>query len=173
MAGTANRGDIHHGRSRVAGSRQHNRWNRSNTMPVFGPLTPQTWQQRKSSNITGPYAEYRIRGDELFFIPAPSAGLDVAFEYVSKNWVSTSIATTASAWTNDADTAFLDEQLMTMGLVWRFKQAKGFDYDEDFVKYERRVMDAMARDGSKPRIDCGNNMPMLGLRVPEGSWNVP
>ncbi len=148
-------------------------WNRSQTRPVYGSLNPQGWQAKKASNVTGPYGEYRIRGDTLRFIPAPAAGLTVAFEYLSKNWVSTSVGGTAAAWTNDADTSFLDEQIMTMGLLWRFKQIKGFDYEEDFRKYERRVTNAMARDGTKQVLDAGGPHHGIGLIVPEGSWTIP
>lgn len=146
-------------------------WNRTGTRPVFGPLSPQGWQQRKSSSVTGPYSEYRIVGNALKFIPVPAAGLTVAFEYHSKNWVTLAAGGTASAIAADADTALLDEQIMTMGLVWRFKHAKGFAYDEDFNKYERRVVDAMSRDGSKPVLSAGGGGGRLGgIVVPEGSW---
>ena len=146
-------------------------WNRSQFRPVFGPLNPQYWQQRKASNVTGPYSEYRIVGGNLKFIPAPAAGLTVGFEYMSKNWVTlASSGLGASAWAADADTSVLDEDIMQMGLIWRFKQYKGFAYDEDFNKYERRVMDAMGRDGSKPTLNAGGASPSLGIRIPEGSW---
>lgn len=145
-------------------------WNRTETRPLVGPLSPSGWQQRKGSNVTGPYSEYRIRGNELLLIPAPAAGLTVAFEYQSKNWVSLAAGSTASAFETDSDTALLDEQLMTQGLIWRFKAAKGFDYDEDFSKYERRVTDAMGRDGTKPVLNAGGGPARMGLIVPEGSW---
>jgi hypothetical protein len=62
-------------------------WNRSLLRPVFGPLTPQDWQALKARNVTGPYNQFRIRGNSVLFIPAPVAGNTIAFEWISKNWV--------------------------------------------------------------------------------------
>jgi hypothetical protein len=49
----------------------------------------------------------------------------------------------------------LDEEIMRIGLEWRWLQRKGFEYAESFASYERLVADAMARDGTKPVLDLG------------------
>lgn len=148
-------------------------WNRSIDWPIVGSLTPQIWQRFKANNITGPYQQFRIRGGTLYFIPAPAAGETVAFEYVSKNWVTLNAGGTGSEWAADADTSLLDEQLLTLGLIWRFKQIKGFDYDEDFNKYERRVNDAIGRDAGKMILNMqGGRIRRLAPGLPEGSWPI-
>ena len=57
----------------------------------------------------------------------------------------------------DTDTGILDEELMTLGLKWRWKKSKGLDYAEDFSSYEIRVQKAMQNDGAKMRIDTSNS----------------
>jgi hypothetical protein len=146
-------------------------WNRSLLRPVFGPLVPQDWQALKARNVTGPYAQFRIRGTSVLFIPTPVVGNTIAFEWISKYWA-TGVGGDASAWAADADTSYLDEEIMTQGVIWRWKAAKGLSYAEDFNKYEGLVVDQMARDGGKSRLNLGGGMNTFpaGILVPIGSW---
>lgn len=149
-------------------------WNRSLLRPVFGPLTPQDWQALKARNVTGPYAQFRIRGNSVKFIPVPAAGNTVAFEWISKNWVTLAASGTSATWAADADTGLIDEEIMAQGILWRWKAAKGLSYEEDYNKYERLVADQMVRDGGKPRLNLGGGMDSFpaGVLVPIGSWNL-
>lgn len=149
-------------------------WNRSLLRPVFGPLDPQDWQALKARNVTGPFTQFRIRGGLLRYIPVPVAGNTIAFEWISKNWVTLAATGTASAWAADGDTALLDEEIMTEGIIWRWQEFKGLAYAEQFAKYERLVNDAMTRDGGKSRINLGGSTGSFpsGVLVPLGSWSV-
>lgn len=148
-------------------------WNRSLRRPVFGPKTPQTWEQQKAFAINGPWSNYRIIGDTLAMYPVPAAGQDCYFEYISKNWVTTG-SSTSSTWVLDADTPLLDNNLLVLDTIWRFKQAKGLEYAEDFNKAERLCADLMARDGGKDWLSLTNTKYDIypGIVVPAGSWNV-
>lgn len=147
-------------------------WNRTQNRPMYGSLTPSDWQLLTSSNVAGPFQEYRIQGGNLYLKPAPPAGETCAFEYISGNWCQSSGGTKQSAWSLDADTGILDEKIMTAGTIWRWKQVKGMDYAEDFRKYEIRVLQAMGRDAGKPTLSMDgsptNRAP--GIMVPSGSW---
>lgn len=138
-------------------------WNRSLRMPVFGPLSPQSWQQQVAIAVQGPWNMFRIFGDALNFIPNPTAGETCAFEYVTTNWVSGG----GTEFTQDAEFSLIDEQVMVMGLIWRFRQAKGLDYSADLQKYQRRVADLIARETPKPILDIGG--PAL---TPDGEVTV-
>ena len=131
-------------------------WNRTTGEPVCGPRAPRTWQGYKAVTFSSPIYEYRIRGNELLFIPTPTAGHTCAFEYISRYWCTDSAGTTyRDAFAADTDLCVVDDELMLMGLIWRWRKAKGFDYAEEHLSYERQVADAMARDGTKPRLDLG------------------
>lgn len=149
-------------------------WDRTLRRPVFGPLTPQTWQQLQAQVMQGPWWQYRIRGNAIVFIPTPNAGDDCYFEYQSMNWCESSGGTGQSAWAADSDTGLLDEQIMAMGVIWRWKQIKGFEYAQDYQKYEARVADAMGRDGGKQVWDLGGVSDGLrpAVLVPSGDWPV-
>ncbi len=152
-------------------------WDRSLRRPVFGPLAAQRWQQLKALQFVGPWYQFRIRDGNIIFIPVPAAGDNCYFEYISRYGVKVhgSSSTTAESYVNDDDVAFLDEAIMTMGVIWRYKAAKGLDYAEDYAKYERRIMDAIAADGSKDVLNVGEVRYDLfpGIVIPAGNWSIP
>lgn len=150
-------------------------WNRDLKRPVFGPLAASQWQQLKAQSQQGPFNQFRIRANLLRFLPTPTAGQACAFEWVSKNWCQNTGATVSySAWNADTDVGLLDEDLLTLGLIWRWKMAKGFDYAEDFAEYERQITDALGRDAGKPKLNLGGeNFDIWpAIVVPSGSWSV-
>lgn len=150
-------------------------WNRSLRRPVYGPLTAQKWQQLKAMSMQGPWNQFRIVGNTIKFIPAPVAGQSCYFEYVTKNWCTSSDgATSRDGFTADDDVSLLDEQLLTLGLRWRWKAAKGLEYAEDFNSYERRVLDAIARDGSRDTLNLADQRHDIfpSITIPSGSWNL-
>ncbi len=148
-------------------------WNRTLLRPVYGALNPQDWQALKARNINGPFNQYRMRGNQVLFIPAPAAGETIAFEWVSKNWVTTSTGTSA-CWTADSDTGLLSEQIMTQGVIWRWTAAKGLEYSEDFQNYEGLVVDAIGRDGGKSTLNLNGSLDSYqpAILVGAGSWNL-
>jgi hypothetical protein len=149
-------------------------WNRTTQLPVLGPLAARDWQAIQAFPVTGPYPQYRINGGIMYFTPTPSNATDtIAGEYKSKNWCESSGGTDQDSWQDDTDVGLLDERLMRQGILWRWYHAKGLDYAEHFNTYERRVADAIARDGGRRtlRLDAGRSDRIPGIFVPQGSWN--
>lgn len=150
-------------------------YNRTRKRQVIGPLSPTDWQAQKSIIATVLYDSYRIRGNDVMMIPVPPAGDTYAFEYISKNFVLDNTSTPKAAFTADTDTSILDEELITLGVIWRFLKAKGFDYSEAFRTYELQVSQALARDGSKRTINFAQQVNYGRPRYPgvqDGSWNL-
>lgn len=151
-------------------------WNRSRREPIFGPLAPRDWQGRKALNITGPWPQYRIRGGEILFDPAPTAGESCFFEYVTKNWAESSDGLEQrSSFTDDEDVPLLSDEILLAGVKWRWLEAKGLDYTQQFDNYARMVADAKARDGTRRTLslDGSNSRYRYGVTVPIGSWDLP
>ena len=151
-------------------------WNRSQRRPVFGPKSPAQWQQLKAQFVQGPWIQYTIRGGNILFTPVPAAGQSCYFEWISKNWATDSTGVTGkTAMTQDTDIAVLDERLIALGAMWRFKRAKLLAYDEDQEKYEKAVLDAISRDGSKAILNLhGSDADVYpGTIVPAGNWTIP
>ena len=59
----------------------------------------------------------------------------------------------------------LDEEIMTLGLIWRWNKAKGLNYAEDFNQYERFVMDEMSTNATASTVDTSligySNWPQI------------
>jgi hypothetical protein len=149
-------------------------WNRTLNRPAPGPLSNTEWQTLKSSSITGPYQEFRLFQGNLYFIPAPSAGDTVVWEYVTKNYILDNDGSTSKAtFAEDTDTIRIPEILIELGLVWRWKKTKGLDYAEDQDEFDRELALQVGRDGAKPHLRMDRTETRRpGLLVPDGSWNL-
>ncbi len=150
-------------------------WNRSTQLPVCGPSLAQNWQARKALSLTGPYSDYRIRGDSLLFDPAPTAGQTCYLEFISSAWCQSAGGTLQVALGADSDTMILSDELLLAGLEWRYLRKKGLSYAEEFAEYEYQVKDAIGNDGTKTtiRMDDDPRYRGPGVFVPIGSWNIP
>ena len=151
-------------------------FNRTMKRPVRGPLNPREWEVQQALTAAVLFDAYRIRGDALEMVPTPEAGWTYAFEYVSKNWCESSTGAGQDAWAADTDVPLLDDEAMTLGIVWRFLQSRGLDYAEAMRSYEEQVINLMQRDGSRRAVDLtGTGSLGAGARyaiVPEGSWSI-
>ncbi len=148
-------------------------WNRDLRRPVYGPDSEQDWQQAKATQINGPFNRFRIIGSSIYFYPIPTAGENCYFEYISNFWVADTNGNGSAVFENDTDVTVLDDQLVILGMVWRWKAAKGLAYAEDFRKYEARLLDVQNRDGGKPTLTMTGAKYDINpvVIVPAGSWN--
>lgn len=146
-------------------------WNRTLRRPVYGPRSQQDWQQQKAMQLNGPFNSFRIMTGQIYFYPVPAAGQNCYYEYITNSWVSTAGGINPY-WTADSDTPLLDDNLITLGTIWRWKAAKGLDYAEDFRKYEAKIADKMGRDGGKDVLNMvGAKYDIVpGVFVPAGSF---
>lgn len=152
-------------------------YNRTQKRKVEGPLNAQEWADYKGRTATVVWDAFRVRGNSILLAPTPTANDSYVYEYVSTYWATTIGSTTPSlaAWAADTDEGILSEELMTDGVVWRFKKAKGLDYAEEFRTYEAQLALRIGRDGGRRRVNMASSRyPMKpGVTVPEGSWNLP
>lgn len=128
-------------------------YNRTRRRRMVGDLSPSQWQETQASLVTMVNPAFRIRGNLFLISPTPTAAETVAYEYLSKNWCQSSISAGQPAWVADDDTGILNEELMTLGIVWRFKASKGLDYAEAMNNYEIEVAKAIFKDGARVTID--------------------
>lgn len=108
-------------------------WDRSENVPLAGPLSPQDWQYLKGRDLVSStiYASFRIN-EGLFklFPQPPPAGLEIYFEYVSKNWVidsSEATPTYIDEVMQGTDTPLYDKTLLSRYLKVKFLDSKGFN----------------------------------------------
>lgn len=152
-------------------------WNRSQDRQVAGPISPQRWQLLKSGLIVMPWDSFRIRGSDLLMSPVPVAGDDMAFEYITTYWAASAAdsAPDQATWAADDDQSFLDDELQTLGVVWRFKKARGLEYAEEFQEYEMRFAQIAGTDGGMATIDMGlgdDGSSVIDPYITDGNWSI-
>jgi hypothetical protein len=148
-------------------------FNRNTTLKITGPLASREWQERKAFGVNIAFSQYRIRGNSFWFLPAPTAGESVYYEYVSSYFCESAAGTAQAAWTADTDVPRIPENVMTLGLIWRWKAAKGMEHSGDYNSWVEAKERAAARSGSKRKLSAvGPSVPPRGGRgtIPEGNW---
>ncbi len=73
---------------------------------------------------------------QMQFNPVIEAGTTAQYYYISKNVVRDQGGNPQSQFLADSDTCVLDEQLLTLALIWRWRALKRLEYAEDLRNYE-------------------------------------
>lgn len=112
-----------------------------------------TWISLKTGNYLGMTPGWWIILQNKFqFLPAPADQATAIFPYISENAVlsrpgeNTGIITPQKRFLNDEDTFALDEDLITLGVIWKYREQKGMGYAEDMATYEIALAKAQAND---------------------------
>lgn len=136
-------------------------WDRSQKWPMHGPISPQTWQVLKSGTVgsVGPRTRFRVMAGQLYLDPTPTTVRSIVLEYYSDTWCESSGGTDQRVWASDTDLPLLPDDCFILGLIWRWRKAKGLDYQEDFNAYESFVSMKLGRAGMAPIIDIAQPVP--------------
>jgi len=149
-------------------------WNRTMRRPMIGPISAQGWEAYKGAYLgAGIETSFRIQGGKLVLLDEPPAGDELAYEYISSNWVVTITGSGRKKFLADDDSCVFDDQLMLEGLKLRWRKAKGLAYDEaDYI----RILDACkSQDQSAPVLRLGSTIGERLLNeynIPEGGFGV-
>ena len=84
-------------------------------------------------------------GGQFQFAPAPPNGAVTEFVYVDKNYATDTNGTPKPAFTVDNDLFRLNE-LLTLGLVFKWRQNKRLDYGQDEANFTKAMNEDMGRD---------------------------
>lgn len=150
-------------------------WDRSNQFMMTGPTPPAVWQWLQSGLVVASENSrwFAVRGNRFLVYPTPTVDDDeLVFDYYSKNWVTKQAdSTNTSEWSADNDTSRLDEDLMTLGLKWRFLQAKGMPYEPEYKEYES-IKEALRDDNAGRSMISLNRRPpsFMDGRLPDGGF---
>lgn len=126
-------------------------WDRTYKWQLIGPVSAQEWQVLKSGiAVTGPSFRFRIMAGQIYLDPTPTVVDALVFEYYKNTWCQSNAATPVaqSLWAADTDTYLLEDDLMILGLKWRFLRAKGLDYGEEKSQWESDIQRELARAGT-------------------------
>ena len=136
-------------------------WDRSDYEPLIGPISPQHWQAIKSGLIGQGIVDRRYRivrssttNLRTFRVdPTPTANGDtLAFEYISNQWCAASDDTLQSEWAADTDVNLLNDDLMRVGLIVRYKRSVGLDYASEADEYGQMLDAEKGQDRPSPTL---------------------
>lgn len=107
--------------------------------------TVNEWMEWKQSGFLGtlPGGWIMLAG-QMSFVPAPTGS--ASYPYVSKLYAKDANGIPKAQFTHDTDTFVLDERLITLGCIWRWREQKGLEYAEDMQNYELALTQAQSRD---------------------------
>lgn len=124
-------------------------WDGSYRWQLLGPLTAQEKNVIKYGiSPVGPRRRFWLENNYFYLNPTPTNNTDViAYDYYSKAFCTSSGGTAQTSWQADSDLYLLDQDCFVLGLIWRFRAAKGLSYGQERQNYDMSVQRAMSRDG--------------------------
>lgn len=105
------------------------------------------WQDLVNG-LASPNPGYWIILDgQVQFRPAVSNGTTAQFYYISKNAVvDADDASRKPFFTKDTDTFLLDERVLKLGIIYKWRAQKRLEFAQDFADYESALMQASSHD---------------------------
>ena len=119
-------------------------WDRNFRWPMLGPLSPVEWEVIVSGiSPVGPRIRFRVVGNQMEIqpLPGPTQTDQIAYEYISNAFCTTSGGTPRTAvggickFAADTDLYRWPENTLRLGVKWRFLRAKGLDYTDELKQY--------------------------------------
>jgi hypothetical protein len=87
-----------------------------------------------------------IYADQLRFSPAPVAAQVATFPYITKNLATAFSTAPKAAFDTDTDSFLLPERLLTLGLVWRWRENKKLDATGDQEAFIKALDEYASKD---------------------------
>lgn len=105
-----------------------------------------------------------ISGNKIRFSPAPSS--EAIFPYITKNWARPSSGPDQPAFSNDADSFLLPERLLTLGLVWRWRENKKLDASGDQEAFIKALEEYASSDRGSRIVRKGYSRRLNNTSLP-------
>ena len=136
-------------------------WEHQNRVAMGGPLSAQDWTYLKGRDLISQsiYASFRLM-DGTFNIypqdPVPN-GLDINFEYISRNWVTEfSTSTRKDIVQTGNDLVLYEPILIIKFLKAKFLESKGFDASAARLEFENMMNSRTGKDTGAPILSASN-----------------
>jgi hypothetical protein len=95
--------------------------------------------------------------------PLPTAAESITFMYITSNIAKTADGTPTTRYTQDTDMSLVDEDIIELGLTWRWRQKKGLDFTAELAEYNGTLNQRFAQS-------LGTGELPIGRVLPYGDW---
>ena len=154
-------------------------WNRTNRLPLGGPLSPQEWQYLKSRLVGVVFTVlFRPMDGEIYIYPDTNTpgGYDIAFEYLTNGWIERPAIPTNTF--HDYPVASNDivrfDSLMVMrGIKLEWLKLHAFDTTSAQQDYTEAYNRAAGMDSFNPVLNLTNRSMLRGIDPLLGQQNIP
>ncbi|WP_273727477.1 hypothetical protein [Brucella gallinifaecis] len=92
------------------------------------------------------FGRWIIFGGQIHILPKLALGQEVKFFYQSKLFALDENGTPKERFDKDNDSFLLDEELLTLGLIWRYRHQKRIDYSDDQALFEKAFNELAGAD---------------------------
>lgn len=109
------------------------------------------WMAFEAMAIAGTPGRWIIVGGEMKILPAMPVGQSAQYYYISRNITKSG----KPEFDTDGDEFVLDERLITLGVIWRWRAQKRLEYAEDLRNFEIAQARAIASDRAQRPLVIG------------------
>lgn len=125
-------------------------------------INAEEWNAIDSSYADGFTINWYLyrRGDSLLVKPVPAstdAGTEIVFEYITDAFCESSSGADQTAWLADSDVGILSEELMELGIRYRYLMSVGAPYAEEYREYIEQVQIAVGEDKGMQTLYLGQH----------------
>jgi hypothetical protein len=134
----------------------------SATAPLYGyqpVVDPDEWLTLQMPYGVSSLGRWIKLGGQIHIMPKPALGQEIKFFYQSNRFAKDENGTPKASFEKDNDSFLLDEELLTLGLIWRYRQQKRIDYTDDQVLFEKRFNELAGEDkGARVFVEGGRGI---------------
>jgi hypothetical protein len=123
------------------------------------------WLFFKDNLLVGSPGNWVILNGSVQIFPPMPVNDTARFYYISNMYANSAGGAAQASFLADTDTFALDERLLRLGIVWRWRANKRLEYAEDLKNYEIAKMAAMG-------VATGNQIITVGRQRVSGANNV-
>lgn len=131
-------------------------------------VNPDTWLEYQVVPYTFVNGNWMLYGNEIHVLPIMLSTETLKFFYVSNLIVTNAASSAISAFSTDTDTFNLDEKLLRLAIIYKWKQKKSQAHAQEMDDFEAYKIYLIGKDaGSKPVVSGRKRMPR------GGDWAFP
>lgn len=123
------------------------------------------WLYIKDNLLVGSPGNAVILNNAVQIFPPMPVSDTARFFYISQNYALSTAGVAQSAFLTDTDTFVLPENLLRLGIIWRWRADKRLEYAEDLKNYEVAKMAAMGKDKGSQAIIVGRQRVSRGNQI--------
>ena len=125
---------------------------------------PNEWLRYQTRTYDSVVNLWHLYQDQINTDPALGSGTTAQYWYISNLVITDADTTTKAVFDADDDTFRLDDDLLRLGTIYKFRQNKGQPYAEEMADYERKKAKCILKDGGARTFRSGRGLNMRGVR---------